>query len=83
MGRAVSIEPVSADVGRTLNEFGECAGLDDIAIRAAGVSERKVCCIVGGGEDDNGDRRETGIGPQAFQELIAPLLAKTPIEQNK
>ena len=49
-----------------MNEFVEGAGFHHITVRAAGIAACEIGGIVGGGEDDDGDRSEAGIGSESF-----------------
>ena len=73
MRHAVSIQPVSADIGDALNEFGKGARFHDIAVRAGGMAAREVVLVIRSGKDDDGDSRKPCIGPELFQQITTVL----------
>lgn len=83
MGHAVSIQPVSADISRTLNEFGKRSRLHDIAVRTIGLTASEVMLVVRSGEDDDGDCGEARIGLEPFQQSATVLVAEVKVEKNK
>ena len=66
-----------------MNEFLEGSGFHDITVRAAGIAARQVGLVIRRGEDDDGDRGEVGIGPEAFQEVAAVLAAEVQVQKNE
>jgi hypothetical protein len=59
-----------------VNEFVEGAWFYHITVRAAAIAVSEIGGIVRGGEDDDGDRGKSGIGPEPFQEVAAVLAAE-------
>ena len=59
------------------------AGFHDIPVRAAGIAAREIGRIVGGGEDDDRDCGEAGIGTESLQEVAAILAVEMKVEKNK
>ena len=80
---AVSIYPVSADIACTLNEFGKDPWFYHITVRAARITAGEVLLVVGGGEDDGGDRLKSGIGSEPPQKVAAVLAAEVQIQENE
>lgn len=80
---SIPLEPVSADVAGTVNEFVVGAGLHDIAVRPVGIAARQVGLVVRRGEDDDRDRRKAGIGPESNQKVAAIPSAELEIEENE
>jgi len=67
----------------TLNEFGKDPWFYHITVRAARITSSEVMLVVGGGEDDDGDRGKSGIGSEPLQEVAAVLAAEISIEQDQ
>lgn len=82
MKNAVSIYPVPADIVNTLNEFGKGAWFYHITVRAARITAGEVLLVIGGGEDDDGERGKSRIGSELFQEVAAILAAEIKIQKN-
>jgi hypothetical protein len=83
MRHAVSIQPISADISRALNEFGKRSRLHDIAVRAVGLTASEVMLVVRSGEDDNGDRGEARIGPEPIQQGATVLAMKVQVQEDQ
>ena len=66
-----------------MNEFVVGAGLHDIAVRAVGIAVCQVGLVVRCGKDDDRDRSEAGIGPEANQKVGAIPSAELEIEKDK
>ncbi len=73
---SVPCEPVAAEVRGTADKFIEAAWFYHITARSAAIGIGKICRIVRRGENDDGERRKSGIGPEAFQQVAAVLAAE-------
>lgn len=72
-----------SNIVNTLNEFGKDAWFYHITVRAAHITASEVGWIVGGGEDDGGDRLKSGIGSEPPQKVAAVLAAEVQIQENE
>jgi hypothetical protein len=66
-----------------VNEFGKGARFYHITVRAAGIAASEIGLVVRGGEDDDGDCREAGIGSEPFQQVAAVLAAEMQVQENE
>jgi hypothetical protein len=83
MKNAVSIYPVPADIVNTLNEFGKGPWFYHITVGAARITASDIGWIVGGGEDNGGERGKSCIGSEPFQKVAVVLAAKVQIQENE
>ena len=58
-------------------------GFHDVTVCAAGIAACEIGRIVGGGEDDDGDRGEAGIGTEALQKVAAIQPAELEIKKDQ
>lgn len=72
---SVPCEPVAAEVRGTADKFIEAAWFYHITVGSAAIGMGKVGWVVRCGEDDDGERGKSVIGPEPFQQIAAVLSA--------
>lgn len=80
---SVPCEPVAAEVAGTVNKFIEGAWFYHITVCAAAIGMSEIDRLVGGGKDEDGNCRKSGIGSEAFEQVAAVLTAEIQVQKNK